>query len=225
MKRSFKNCLALSFLLTLGLSGTGKTQGRRGAEPELRITVRVYDHAQVPAKTLGEAKSQATRVFRHAGVGLVWLDCVLPTHELAEACRQPLARTEVFLRVIRRTKASAGWSKSTTGYGIRSEDARGSAYACIFYERVEEIAAEERFPEGLILGHSAAHEIGHLLLPTAGHSDSGIMRARLRWQHWQLAAYQQLLFAPEQIQLIRDEVRARLGLQEAAQLARGGVEQ
>ena len=71
---------------------------------------------------------------------------------------------------------------------------------------------------GLILGHTAAHEIGHMLLPR-GHSSQGIMRARLRKTDWERAAKGTLLFTRQQSEQLSTGLRARIIHQEAVQVA------
>ena len=72
---------------------------------------------------------------------------------------------------------------------------------------------------GLVLGHTAAHEIGHMLLPR-GHSSRGIMRARLRKADWERAAKGTLLFTRRQSEQLSAGLRARLHQQQAVQTAR-----
>ncbi len=62
-----------------------------------------------------------------------------------------------------------------------------------------------------------AHEIGHLLLGPKRHSRSGIMRARWDQEDLRLAAEARLRFTSQQAELIRAEVRARTGDQQAPQ--------
>ncbi len=71
---------------------------------------------------------------------------------------------------------------------------------------------------GLVLGHTAAHEIGHMLLPP-GHSSRGIMRARLRKADWERAAKGTLLFTRQQSEQLSTGLQARIIHQEAVQVA------
>ncbi len=69
---------------------------------------------------------------------------------------------------------------------------------------------------GLVLGHTATHEIAHMLLPP-GHSSQGIMRARLRKADWERAAKGTLIFTPQQSEQLSTSLRARLHQQQAVQ--------
>jgi hypothetical protein len=57
-----------------------------------------------------------------------------------------------------------------------------------------------------ILGHGVAHEIGHLLLGTNSHAETGIMRAR--WQSEELASVSKgaLFFSSNQSQEMRNKL-------------------
>lgn len=51
--------------------------------------------------------------------------------------------------------------------------------AWVFANRVATMAAEGTVNPTVLLARAIAHEIGHLLLPHAAHSDRGIMKANL----------------------------------------------
>jgi glutamate/tyrosine decarboxylase-like PLP-dependent enzyme len=60
----------------------------------------------------------------------------------------------------------------------------------------------------LILGCVIAHELGHLLLGTHGHSIAGIMQAHWGIEQTQLALMSQLSFLPEEARLMRADTVA-----------------
>jgi len=49
----------------------------------------------------------------------------------------------------------------------------------VHYDRVLALARQSRTPPGWFLGVVIAHELAHVLLPSAGHADNGLMGARL----------------------------------------------
>jgi len=63
----------------------------------------------------------------------------------------------------------------------------------------------------VILGHAAAHEIGHLLLGSNSHSPFGLMRARWSGQDLQNATVGNFLLTPEQTEAVRARVLSRRG--------------
>jgi len=76
-----------------------------------------------------------------------------------------------------------------------------------FYEPVIKLESTSGVLAAVILGDAMAHELGHLLLGTNSHSESGLMRAR--WDQGNLAKAQKgtLSFSPVQAL----EIRRRLG--------------
>ena len=77
----------------------------------------------------------------------------------------------------------------------------------IFYRRIERAAHRAAVDPGIVLGHVIAHEIGHALLPVAGHGPSGLMRAT--WKRAELVdAWQgQLRFSGDEAAAIRERLR------------------
>ena len=63
---------------------------------------------------------------------------------------------------------------------------------------------------GALLGHSAAHEIGHLLLGPNAHSCSGIMRPLMKRSDEELMLKGWLRFDTAQASKMRSALRARL---------------
>lgn len=217
MTRSVRSLLALSSVFFFNAPALAGSSPEVGTEPVPKITVRVYNYAQVSSRTLGRATEEATRVFQVASVELEMLDCLLEGGETNPGCARGLLFAPLDLRIIRANdRVRARYGKKTTGYALRSEDGSGGELATVFYDRVEEEAWREGLPHGLVLGHAMAHELGHLLLPSGAHSPSGLMCANLRRKEWQLAAVGQLLFSAQEAQLIRAEVRSRIRQQEGA---------
>jgi hypothetical protein len=64
--------------------------------------------------------------------------------------------------------------------------------------------------EGLILGHVIAHEMGHALLNTDKHTDTGIMRAIWDMDDLFEGARGRLVFTPNQTEVMRTEVARRM---------------
>ena len=217
MTKTVRNFLALSFLLTASMPALAETASTGEARPSLKITVRIYDYAQVRPRTLAGAKREAGKILRKAGVEVVWLDCYGATVEKNPACRQSLGPTDLVVRIIRPNRAArAALRHNTCGLSVLPKNGGGGTYATIFYDGLEEVAKALRLPRKLILGHTAAHEIGHLLLASTGHSRRGLMRAVFRPKDWDRAGMGDLLFTPGQGQRVRAGVMERLRQQEQA---------
>ena len=217
MTKDFRKCLALSFLLIVSLPALAETAPTGEAKPSLKITVRVYDYAQVRPRTLAGAEREAGKILRKVGVEVVWLDCYGATVEKNPACSKSLGPTDLVVRIVRPNRAArAALRHNTCGLSALPKNGGGGTYAAIFYDGLEEVAKALRLPRKLILGHTAAHEIGHLLLASTGHSRSGLMRAVFRPKDWNRAGRGDLLFTPGQGQRVRAGVMERLRQQEQA---------
>src|SRR6266566_4513303 len=89
------------------------------------------------------------------------------------------------------------FNDSTLGISYLSSDGTG-CQADIFYEGIEKLRYETFVDPAIILGHVAAHEIGHLLLGSNSHSTGGIMRAHWNMEELARANKRLLLFTKSQ---------------------------
>src|SRR5256886_6925158 len=150
----------------------------RGEAPELaRVTISVYNHAEVPADVLERAEKEASQVFGRTGIEVTWLNCRIPavSEEASRACREAVFPEHLHLRIVR---SSLGLTGETMGISFQADDGSG-CYADLFYEPMEELQRSDGTDVASLLGYVAAHEIGHLLLGTNSHAVAGIMHA-----HW-----------------------------------------
>jgi hypothetical protein len=216
MTKTFRTSLALTFLFAVNSPGWAETAPSNRIEPSRQITVRIYDYAQVPRRILEGAKREATSVLRKTGIETVWLDCYVNGHE-NPACDRFLVATELVIRILRPPKATrAALRHNTCGIAVLPKNGGGGTHATVFYDGLEEVAKGQRRRQRLILGHTLAHEMGHLLLGSTHHSRQGIMRAVLSSNDWHLAGMGWLVFTPRQARLLRAQVGARVTEQETA---------
>ena len=220
MKTVLRVAMVGGILLIGGLPGFAATQATGKPVGNPRITVRVYNYAEVPTATLDKAKKDAGKTFRLLGVEIIWLNCSPGILPQPESCNQPLSANEIGLRILRRPKGvEVAFDPKTGGVAIRHGEDTGSGFITLYYDRVEELAERLMMSRGLVLGHAVAHEVGHLLLPPGSHSQHGIMRAKLSGEDWQRAAKGTLLFTPQQSETILAGVLVRSSQQEAQQAA------
>lgn len=181
------------------------------ANSSLRITVRVFNYARVPLETWKSAQIVASRIFDRTGIETVWTDCSLSTegHYLLPDCGLPPQPTDIILRLVpvsRATRAHFG----NAALGIAAPSEKGTpASASVFYDRVEELAKGGAAPVAVILGHVAAHEIGHLLLGSNSDSSRGVMCGRWSRTSLGLANDGQLNFLSGEVASIQNEARRR----------------
>jgi hypothetical protein len=180
------------------------------AAPVSRIRIRVYNYARISNDVLAEAKNSVTAIFLQVHVETQWLACRLSMADTGgdASCQQPFGPTDLVLRILPRLKGDF-WH-SSAGFSVCSQDSEPGFIANLSYERILAAALPSQVPIGQVLGHVAAHEIGHLLLGTGSHSPTGIMRADWRRQDVQRASQGLLSFSAQQAELIQSALKSRL---------------
>ena len=141
------------------------------------VTISVFNDSGISSEILKEAEKVSSQVFEESGIHVDWVTC-FPAEEAPGgevACRQAAFPQHLHLRIVRR---SLSLKDSTLGISYLLSDGTG-CQADIFYEGIEKLRHETFVDPAIILGHVAAHEIGHLLLGNNSHSPWGIMRAQI----------------------------------------------
>jgi len=132
----------------------------------LTIVVRVTDYADISLGDLRAAEDEATRVYKAAHIRLVWVNPG-QADDGSPALR---------LTVILAKHAIAGVPNTDGVLGFAFHASR-VAYA--FSEPIKALVLPSPVSFRVAFGRVIAHELGHLLLPTRGHSECGIMRPSL----------------------------------------------
>jgi hypothetical protein len=147
-----------------------------------KIFVRLYNLAHVSAETLNHATQRATVVLATAGVRAIWQQ---ETNDAKEAHSVDLSGAHVWrtqdsalqrylvLAVVR--GVAADYLQGALGGAF--PEAQTGVNAIIFYDRVECLKQSDEIDIGILLGLAMAHEIGHVLLRSAAHSQAGIMKS------------------------------------------------
>src|ERR1035437_3843089 len=78
---------SLAILLTVAAASSAAKDAPREVETRFQITVRVYHYAGVASGTLLRAEEEGTRIFRKAGVEVVWLECSVSPSPEGQAIR------------------------------------------------------------------------------------------------------------------------------------------
>jgi hypothetical protein len=155
------------------------------------------------------AEHQADRILNQAGVRAVWFDCSVKAGKLDKKsiCRNGLANQNIVLRLLSRY-ISTRVPDFAFGFAVYP------GLASVYYKDAALMAERQQlgsdFPP--LLGCLIAHEIGHLLLNSYGHSPTGVMQAE--WGAMQLRqSFTGLMtFTPEQSRRIRAQVQTRMSL-------------
>lgn len=135
----------------------------------LPVVVYVSNQAATGRAVLGKAEAQAERIFKDAGVRLLWLD--LEVEAYRPGCGEFTIVVTLLSPTMVRQLSRQGTSDKALGSASRS-----AGRAFIFPDRIRDLAANTRTIAAEMTGRVMAHEIGHLLLQE-GHSHSGIMAA------------------------------------------------
>jgi hypothetical protein len=162
----------------------------QGAQAKPGITIRVLNPARVPAKTLRKAERLAAAILDAAGVGVTWFEC---------PCVPYLAPRNFWLHLLKNRPPQL--HGDATGFAVLMPEQDGAvSYAGVIWPAVEEAAVGLDSQVSHVLGATIAHEIGHILLGSKAHTQSGIMRSRFRRTDMRMAASGELRFIPEQAQ-------------------------
>jgi hypothetical protein len=151
----------------------------------LALVVQVVDLAHVPPPVLREAKATVADIVRDLDVDIEW------------APPSDAARGAHVIRVtILPYETGALRSHERAIMGSAARTAFGTAVAWVYYQRVLEEADGHLVPPARLLACVIAHEIGHLVLPSPGHTPEGLMRAVWTAPDFRRASTGELRFAP-----------------------------
>jgi hypothetical protein len=174
-------------------------------QPEpLAIVMRVRDTAQVPDDVLTPAQADVTRIYREAGVEVLW-----PTAESLSAESSVVRQAALTVAILTMGQADhirsgASWD-GLVGFATRTGDGEGRL-VYVVYDRVELLTGGNGLRRARMLAIAMAHEIGHLLLPERGHSATGLMRAYWTHADLRIARHELMFFTPSQSEQIRNRI-------------------
>jgi hypothetical protein len=200
MRKTLRH-LTIGCMVTLGLAGVGRTAFADQSEP-LTLVVWVRDTAQVPDDVLTHAQTEVTRIFRQAGVEIVW-GAPSSASASTDASREPrLIIAILSYDQVERLPPALTRDGAGVGVALNSSPTTRANVAYVFYHRVKSLTGANGVTLAPVLGAAMAHEIGHLLLDNA-HSEAGLMRADWTKADLQLIQRSELFFTVEQGALIR----------------------
>ncbi len=199
--------------LGLGISSGADNFGAEcsgGLTIRSEIAVHVYNYARVSPETLAEAEKVAAGIFEKAGVETQWVEVDSSSGpKSATQDEQPCSSfSYIQLNVLTREMFDRlGPADNVMGLALGAGPHRKSVY--VSYSRAEALflaglraqgygISRPLASTGQILGHVFAHEMGHILLNTANHSPSGIMRGVWDFKDLNDAFYGQMQFSTEQ---------------------------
>ncbi len=199
------------------LSAEAKGKGENRGSGASSLMVWVYNYANISTKALGQAEEDLGRILQRAGVRIEWVDCPSTEEEAKTNSNCQERMSPLTLGLILRSKYAdqTNRNKGANPYGSAELLASGhdSHYIYLYSEIISDPFFRHGLPEYQLLSLVAAHELGHILLRTSVHSNTGIMQARLKKADWDNASWGRLLFTSEQAEIIRTEIATRQNLQ------------
>lgn len=196
-----------TFLATLVFPAWARTNHREYSQ----LVVSVYDSVGIPRTALAEAEREAERIFKPAGVNVLWMNCrtAATSQEDSPALTPPdcgLVKwpDHLALRIVPRSNR---FTNEVFGVAFLSAEGVG-CYSDVFYDHATDLHAESNVSVANILGNVIAHELGHLLLGSNSHALSGIMKGRWEGEELNRVAKGGLSFNAEQAEHIRDRLEA-----------------
>jgi hypothetical protein len=177
MHRLFRSS-ALAMVVAAGATAAAKPS--TSTSQDITVTLHVIDEARVAAPRLKGAEELAMRIFRDAGVRVLW---TYNRPGVGPAMPAPDGGG-FWIRLLRgageqRLINDGHVALDVLAFAPEGEDAARGRAAHIFMDRLSANADERHSPPGWLLGEVIAHEVGHLLLPVNSHGMTGIMRASM----------------------------------------------
>jgi hypothetical protein len=188
--------LAFGMIWMTAVAGPGF--GRPGpVSARSQITVNLFDRAGLPRQIRDTMKKETTQIFREAGLELEWVDCETVGTPSPE-CAQSLGAGRLRMELVPGRNKKTPWVA-----GGAMVQGSSSVIAWLYPERVLELAQKSSWDFGELLGHAAAHELGHLLLRSTGHTPAGIMRASWEVRDLWHLPHAGLIFLPGQLRAVQ----------------------
>lgn len=188
---------------------------RAQERPALELTIRLYNAFGMSSQDILAAQDTAGRILQTAGVHANWRECWRDAGigrggmRVCADTLHTLHSTEVIVRIVTgRSEQQNG--RMGLGYSLIVAPTGAATLATVFGNRVSEHAQRVHVERATLLGRAIAHEVGHLLLGTDGHTPDGLMRA-----HWSDAALRESAdrwrFSTTEADHVRAEVLSRSG--------------
>jgi hypothetical protein len=207
----FQAVLLLGTVTFLNSGGAYAQAGKTPNSPErLEFRVRVYNDEGVPERSLAAARKTADAVLEKADLQAIWQDCTVgnPSRDSSGCDRHPAGIDLVLYLVTPLETHAPNVDRSALGYSIIPENGGHATMAYVCFSRVR--ALRSVFSVEELLGLAMAHEIGHLLLGTHLHSNSGLMRATWPRKDLEERGWEKFAFTSEQVTQLRAAVTGRL---------------
>jgi hypothetical protein len=160
------------------------------------VVVRVYDNTGLPETVRRAGLTHAAGIFARADVEIDWVRC-------PARCGRPPGERQLILRLTRSPRTAVGLASSMIDPTLRA-----GRLATVFVDQVDALARRAGVDQATILSRAIAHEIGHLLLGSTEHTQTGLMRGV--WTTESLRRAEEWHFTPFQGTMLRARIAASI---------------
>lgn len=159
----------------------------------IALVLQLHNLAGAPQSVVTRAETEVTRVYEDVGVRMEWNRPDESRPKGTDVVRVILVPFES--GDLRR------YTDTVMGAAIRAPG--GTRIAYVYYRRVRTESERYGVSTPSVLACAIAHELGHLLMPGAGHSRDGIMRACWQRDDFNRADQSQLRFSFDEVAVMR----------------------
>jgi hypothetical protein len=188
------------FVLAVAFASTGApvllgsqpdSADRHFESAKQHLQIRVFNSARVSRRDLSRAEREVTRIFAEADIEVLWGEGAFDnsaslitdfsaSNTLATGCKVASHAHDVSIRLL--PHAPYGVAPGTLGFSLPC--AAFGIDSTIFVDNCEGVTNQGSASFSKVLAYAIAHELGHVLLRSSEHSQTGLMRAR-----WDKAAW------------------------------------
>ncbi len=190
----------IGYLLTAALTCTSwcvplasqtATADRSSPSTNQQTQIRVFNLAHVPKRDLSRAEAEVARIFAEADMNVGWAygaphDTASLRMDFTGNNSSPagcaVARHPRELRVLLLERAPRGVNPGTLAFSLPC--AAFGIDSTVFIDRCESVTYQARASFNKVLAYTIAHELGHVLLHSSEHSQTGLMRAKWDSNIW-----------------------------------------
>jgi hypothetical protein len=172
------------------------------------VTIRLRNQADLPLGAIRVAIKIAEKVLHGAGVHAVQWNLSTATEKVS--CGDSLFEANYCINVLsNEIEVTVPIASNGLGFVLNHPHDGVGRTAWVLYPRVKAFSRRNWLDPNRLLGYVLAHELGHLLLGSAKHSEHGLMRGAWQSRDLHLAEQGALYFADSEAKTIRAAFRRR----------------
>ena len=210
MSAGVRFCMSIVAVVVVGRCLTIPVDAQGPVPTE--IVIRIYDAFGLPAAEISTIRQIAGAILGSTHTRITWRECRPQNSrgEEGDTCADTLPPLEVVVRLV--TGPSARGGPTVLGESLVDREIAKGTLSTVFADRVTTVARQVGLPRAVLLGRALAHEVGHLLLGTTTHTQTGLMRADWSAVALRSGTNQDWTFSPDQAARIGQALLARTAL-------------